>query len=468
MPKQVSQSEYDALLELISQFPEGALMDQIITASPANVSRRTVLRRLNTLLEQGRLRRSGQGRATRYRNPVVTETIVDRVIASSRVEDERYIPVSEEGAEIKRLVRRPREARHPVSYQREFLDSYLPNETSYLRHEDRQKLLAWGTIEQATRPAGTYANQILNRLLIDLSWNSSRLEGNTYSLLETEQLLELGESVDHKDAAEAQMILNHKAAIELLVEQADVIGFNVYTILNLHAVLADNLLGDPAAGGRLRTDIVGVAGTVFHPLAVPQLIEECFHQILATATAIEDPFEQSFFALVHLPYLQPFIDVNKRVSRLAANIPFVQKNLCPLSFVDVPAQAYLDGILGVYELNRIELLRDVFIWAYQRSAARYSAIRQSLGEPDPFRLRHRRHLATLIQSVIRQRLDKKKAGPAIKKFAEAHLDVKDWGRFIEITESELMSLHEGNVARYQIRPSEFEAWRKVWAPPRHA
>jgi len=462
MPKQISKSEYNALLELISKFPDGAMMDEIITSMPGKLSRRTVLRRLNDLLGQCCLRRSGKGRATRYRNPVVTETIVDPIKVGSSPEGERYIPVSTEGASIKQLVRRPLEARHPVGYQREFLDSYRPNETWYLPEDIRQELSAWGTIQKETRPAGTYVSQILNRLLIDLSWNSSRLEGNTYSLLETEQLLELGESADNKDAAEAQMILNHKAAIELLVNQADVIGFNNYTLLNLHAVLADNLLGDPEAGGRLRTTLVDIGGTVFHPLAIPQVIEECFQQVLATAAAIADPFEQSFFALVHVPYLQPFIDVNKRVSRLAANIPFIQKNLCPLSFVDVPERAYFDGILGVYELNRLELLRDVFIWAYQRSAARYSAIRQSMGEPDSFRLRYRQQIAALIHAVIRECMNKRKAGQAIKQFANANIDAIDQHRFIEVTETELMGLHEGNFARYQIRPSEYQAWKEVW------
>jgi Fic family protein len=90
-------------------------------------------------------------------------------------------------------------------------------------------------------PAGTHARQIIDRLLIDLSWNSSRLEGNTYSLLETERLLELGKSAEGKTARDSQMILNHKGAIELLVNNAEQIGFNRYTILNLHALLADKL-----------------------------------------------------------------------------------------------------------------------------------------------------------------------------------------------------------------------------------
>ena len=133
-----------------------------------------------------------------------------------------------------------------------------------------------GCPPEGERPAGTYARTIYSRLLIDLSWHSSRLEGNTYSLLETERLLELGEAAEGKDALEAQMILNHKAAIELLVDQADEIGFNRSTSLNLHALLVENLLADPQAGGRLRRIPVGIDGTVYHPLEAPQLIDDCF------------------------------------------------------------------------------------------------------------------------------------------------------------------------------------------------
>ena len=142
--------------------------------------------------------------------------------------------------------------------------------------------------------AGTYAQQIFNRLLIDLSWNSSRLEGNTYSLLETERLLEQGEAAEGKNAMETQMLLNHKDAIELLVEQAAEVGFNRYSILNLHALLSNNLLPDPQACGRLRTTPVKIGGSVYHPLEVPQLIDECFGQILTFTSKIEDPLNKPF------------------------------------------------------------------------------------------------------------------------------------------------------------------------------
>ncbi len=299
-------------------------------------------------------------------------------------------------------------------------------------------------------------------MLIDLSWNSSRLEGNTYSLLDTERLLNEGLPAEGMDPTETQMILNHKAAIELLIDHADHVGFNRYTILNLHALLAENLLRDSAAWGRLRSAPVEIGGSVYQPLAVPQLVEDCFDEILRKATDIDDPFEQAFFALVQLPYLQPFLDVNKRVSRLAANLPLIRANLCPLSFVDVPINAYVDGLLGVYELNRLELLRDVFCWAYERSCARYSVVRQSLGEPDPFRQRHRELIVELIRRVVRAGMTRRDAAELIRAQATTALPRADVARFVEVVETDLLNLHIGNIARAGLVPKEFEAWRAAW------
>jgi hypothetical protein len=302
----------------------------------------------------------------------------------------------------------------------------------------------------------------LDRLLVDLSWASSLLEGNTYSLLDTRRLIEEGQVAQGKDAAETLMILNHKAAIEFMVESAEELKFDRQTILNLHAMLSDNLLRDPGASGRLRSISVGLHQSVYQPLETPQLIEECFQQVVDTAAAIREPFEQAFFAMVHVPYLQPFEDVNKRVSRLAANIPLTRHNLCPLSFVDVPQRAYIDGLLGVYELNRVELLRDVFVWAYERSAQRYAAIRQSLGEPDRFRLRFRNELIEVIGDIVRRRAQpttEEVTAAAAKRVPSEHLD-----DFVRMVVNELGNLHEGNYARFRLRPSEYQAWQNAMRP----
>ncbi len=462
MPKPISLDETNSVLEAVASFPDGAGIEKIHEALGGRVVRRTLQRRLALLVEQQFVLVEGQARARRYRLPVANGLRPNTAYRRADGGGEISIPMSADGEALRQAVRRPIQNRRPIGYNRGFLDSYQPNDTFYLTRKNRLELHEIGSAPAIWRTAGTYARNILHRLLIDLSWNSSRLEGNTYSLLETERLLEGGEAAEGKNAVETQMLLNHKSAIELLVDQAEVIGFNTYTLLNLHALLADNLLPDPQACGRLRTMPVGIGGSTYHPLEVPQLIDECFRRILAKASEIADPFEQAFFVMVHLPYLQPFQDVNKRVSRLAANISLIRGNLCPLSFVDVPDHIYIEGIVAVYELNRIELLRDVFVWAYRRSSDRYSAIRQSLGEPDPFRLKFRVKIKEVVAEVVRRCMDKRLAAQWIAGKAATDIPLHDQHRFIEVVETELSSLHEGNFARYLIRPAEFEQWRQGW------
>jgi hypothetical protein len=261
------------------------------------------------------------------------------------------------------------------------------------------------------------------------------LEGNTYSLLDTERLINQGMADDTKSAKEAQMILNHKDAIEFIVQSAANIGCNRYTLLNLHAMLANNLLPDPQAPLRLRSMSAGIGGSAYTPLAIAQLISEQFDLILEKAEQIEDPFKPSFFMMGHLPYLQPFDDVNKLVSRLVANISFVQCNLSLLSFIDVPDDLYIQGMVGVYEQNNVSLLKDGFLWAYERSAIRYAVIRQSLGEPDPFKLLYRNQLRLLIGKIILEGINSQSASALIK-IQAAELPETDQPQFIEAVETE--------------------------------
>lgn len=106
--------------------------------------------------------------------------------------------------------------------------------------------------------------------------------------------------------------------------------------------------------------------------------------------------------MVHLPYLQLFSDVNKRSSRLAANLPLIRANLCPLTFLDVPENAYSLSMLGIYEMNRVDLLRDLFMWAYERSTQEYLVIKQDLIAPDPLRLAWREMIKETVRSVVAQ------------------------------------------------------------------
>lgn len=457
MSRIVPAEQLNLIARVISEHPEGigiSALEKALANHFPDINRRTLQRRLNRLQEDGRIVAEGESVALVYKPALIIITPQPAVY-----EVESYIPVSKEGGVIRDLVRQPLMQRKPVGYQRLFLEEYEPGVTFYLSASLRTQLHEIGRTPARERPAGTYAREILNRLLIDLSWSSSRLEGNTYNRLDTEKLIEFGQAAEGKDIQETQMILNHKAAIEMLIEEADQIGFNAFTFLNLHAILSENLLHDEDASGRLRRRPVDISGSVFHPLAMPQVLEDCFHLLLQKAAAIDDPFEQAFFVMVQLPYLQPFEDVNKRVSRLGANIPLIRNNLCPLSFIDVPEQAYIDGTLGVYEFNQVDLLRDVFIWAYERSCQRYLAITQTMAEPDPLRIRYRETLINVVQAIVSGRQT-----PSVKNIQQLTAELvpeHDKKAFNEMVLDAVQRLHEGNVARYRLKLSEFQAWKKI-------
>ncbi|HBG04516.1 MAG: cell filamentation protein Fic [Geobacteraceae bacterium GWC2_58_44] len=454
--------QQEEILALLTRNPDGLNSEGIRSGLKNPPHLRTVQRSLAELVTGRHIAAVGKGKATIYK--LLTSSGVPAASTGSDAPGaeegyESYIPLSEKGREIFSHVRRPRGARAPVGYEREFLDSYLPNETWYLGEMTRNHLHRIGDTGDLERPAGTYGRAMLNRLLIDLTWASCRLEGNTYSRLDTQNLIEFGRYPEGKDAQDAQMVLNHKAAIELLVDDAATIGFDAHTFLSLHGLLSENLMPDPDASGRLRSHPVQIGGTVFVPLAVPQTIEECFYEILRKAGDIRDPFEQAFFIMVHIPYLQPFEDVNKRVSRLGANIPLIKHNLSPLTFIDVPERAYIDAMLGVYELNRVELLRDLFVWAYERSAKEYVVIRKSLAQPEPLRLRYRRQLHELVADIVREK--EPDFLPAVERYAEENIGGGDRAAFVEMVQDEIKRLHPGIIARYRLRPSEFAAWQEA-------
>lgn len=450
------------LIKVIENYPNGIGLNDLFLVFAKKIPKRTLQYRLSNLVKKEIVIVRGFGRSTKY---FLKEKKEEIEIQKNQITDSKsysLIPLTTEGIKLQKQIILPLQLRKHVSYQRKFLDNYIPNQTHYLDESLLRKLAKLGDGAEKKLPAGTYARKIYQRLLIDLSWNSSRLEGNTYSLLETERLLATGEEASGKDWIDAQMILNHKDAIEFIVSLSEEISINRYIILNIHALLSNNLLRDPNACGKLRKIPVNIGKSVYHPLEVPQLIEEYFEKILFKAKMIMNPFEQSFFLMVHLPYLQPFLDVNKRVSRLAGNIPFIRENLSPLSFVDVPKSDYIQGLLAIYELNRVELFRDLFVWAYERSASLYIATLEAMGDPDPFRIRYRDYIQKVIFEIVENKMNKFQAANYIAEFASKHISLEDRDYFVNVAEIEARSLHEGNFARFKIRPSPFFEWYKEW------
>src|SRR3990167_8484283 len=387
--------------------------------------RRAIQRALAGLIKEGALEVAGKARARVYS---LKDSLFKSPEPSLFLGDEadkdrlKNIFISEGADELLHYFSEPLHHRKPIGYNQDFLRSYIPNQTSYLSPSLQKELLKVSGIQNNIQPAGTYARNILNRLFIDLSWNSSRLEGNTYSLLETKRLIELGKNAAGKDLIEAQMILNHKDAIEYIVESAHEKKISAHEVCSIHALLSNNLLGDPSASGRVREIAVGISGTTYLPLDNPHVLKEYCDMFIKKMNLIDDPFEQSFFALVHLSYMQAFEDVNKRTARIVANIPLIKRNLKPLSFTDVDQETYGKSLLGVYEKNDVCLFRDLYLWAYTRSSQRYSAIQQAMGEPNLLKLKYRADIQGIIRTVILEKV----AGPHVVQRIQNLMAVKNF------------------------------------------
>jgi Fic family protein len=352
-------------------------------------------------------------------------------------------------AVVRAHLRTPYNRRPPVGYGRTFLDRYVPDKSFYLPEADRVRLREAGQANRAPLPAGTFARRILERLLVDLSWASSRMEGNTYSILEAERLLQLGEEATGKDRKEAIMILNHKEAIQYVVNNLASIAVSRVDICNIHALLADGLLIDAAMAGRLRRMPAGITHSSYRPLEDQYEIEEEFGILMVKAAAITDPFEQSFFLLVHIPYLQAFDDVNKRTSRIASNIPLLKADLAPMSFFTMDDNAYIDALIGIYELNNVALLREIYLETYITSAESYRTLRAEVESPDKAALAYREFVRAAVQRCV---LDWKAfRSDAVTAMAEAAgIPEADRRGVVDYIGREVASLHEGNVIRYRL------------------
>lgn len=418
-----------AILDYLADHPAAGREDIRRHIAP-DVSGPTVWRALKRLVDEGRLEVTGKARATGY------------ILAGAAV--------------VHAHLQVPYNRRKPATYNREFLDHYIPDKSFYLGEADRQRLHEAGRPMPPTLPAGTYARRILERLLVDLSWASSHLEGNTYSILETERLIRFGEEASGKDRKETVMILNHKEAIQYVVDNINDITISRQDIFNLHALLADGLLTDPAMAGRLRRMPVGITHSSYRPLGEQFAIEEEFDILIQKAAVISDPFEQSFFLLVQVPYLQAFDDINKRTSRIASNIPLLKTDLAPMSFLTMDDGEYIDGLIGIYELNNVSLLREVYIDAYLTSAENYRVLRAEVETPEKAALAYRDFVRKAVRRCV---LEWKAFRPEniMAMAIEAGIPETDREQVVNYIGDEFNSLHEGNIIRYRLRPEDLAA-----------
>ncbi len=425
-----------------------------------NEPRATVNRSLSRLVNGGQLKKSGAGRSVVYQ-PVFAAPPHDPLVLYARepapppTMGAAGFPWSRDALPVIQALSAPLGTRSPVSYQRGFVGGYQPNASSLLPPSLAAGLAEAGRSKEQ-QPAGTYARKVLEQLLIDLSWSSSRLEGNRKSLLDTRELFERGRSPG--DDRDATMLLNHKEAIEFMVDAVPTEGVMVPVVRNLQAVLMRDLLPDPADLGAIRSRVVNIHGSVYLPSQVPTLLDETLSTIVAKARQINNPVESAFFLWVNLAYLQPFADGNKRTSRLAANMPLMLSNCAPLSFLDVESNDYALAMLAVYERCDVLPAVELFEWTYRRSIHKYQAIVESMGGPDPVRSRYREQLGEAIRQIVFYGLSQDKAVAALGVAAGDQL------AFNAILQTELQHLQPYNCARYRLPFGRTQAWIDAGRP----
>lgn len=320
-----------------------------IVKSGEKVSLVTVKRSLSKLAEAGILTAVGSGRSAGY-----SISAVGRILAEIDAHEYCFIEPDK---------------RYGLNRYNFDLLAAWPRD---IFTEDELKILDDATVEYKTRtkqlPVAIQKKE-LERLIIELSWKSSKIEGNTYTLLDTEKLILENKEASGHDKKEAQMILNHKDAFNYI--RANATQFKTITQKNLkelHAILVKNL----SAGLGLREKPVGVVGSMYRPLDNVYQITEAVDALGEAVSRMSTPYAKALVALLSIGYIQPFEDGNKRTSRLMANALLLAYGLSPLSYRSVDENEYREAMLVFYELNSIMPFKKIFVGQYNFAAQNYA------------------------------------------------------------------------------------------------
>lgn len=216
--------------------------------------------------------------------------------------------------------------------------------------------------------SGVEYRKEMERLGVDLSWKSSQIEGNTYSLLETERLLKERETAKGKTKEEAIMLLNHKEALDFILDNPDYLKeLSIRRIEDIHIILTKEL----EVGSGIRKRRVGITGTNYRPLDNEFQIREALEDSCRLINGKEDVFEKALLALLLLSYIQPFTDGNKRTARIGSNAILMAWGYCPISFRTVDSIDYKKAMLMFYEQNNIASFKQIFIEQYEFAVKNY-------------------------------------------------------------------------------------------------
>lgn len=314
------------------------------------VSYLTLQRLLKKLIEENYLYTKGSGKGTRYFVSPAYEVIHEVKVEEyfKKEVDERVIKMEYDLGLIKNVLNK--------------IDLFSPQEMDRLKglqtlYQEKMRNLSEGQYKQE-----------LERLAIDLSWKSSQIEGNTYSLLETERLLKDKETAAGRTKDEAVMLLNHKEAIDFIVSHSNYVKpLSVRAIEDIHCILIRELNVER----NLRRRSVGISGTNYRPLENEFLIREALEEMCGLINLKQNAFEKALLALLLISYIQPFNDGNKRTARIVSNALLMVHEYCPISFRTVDSTEYKMAMLIFYEQNNISAFKNIFIDQFEFAVKTY-------------------------------------------------------------------------------------------------
>ncbi len=337
------------ILDFIKHHPNCS-SNEILQGINERKSLATVKRTISKLIQGKLIISTGRGKATRYKlSPFYT--------LFEQIEVDKYYEKEVDERKINE------------KFNFSLIAEILPN----------IKLFSNTEIEKLTSLQNEYTDNIselsefeykkeLERLSIDLSWKSSQIEGNTYSLLETERLLKEKETAAGKSKEEAIMLLNHKDAIDFIIKNPEYLfPLTVSKIEDIHSLLTKEL----AVDRNIRKRRVGISGTNYKPIDNEFQIKEALSGMCELINRKESVFERALLVLILLSYIQPFVDGNKRTARIVSNAILINHKYCPVSFRTVDSVDYKKAMLLFYEQNNITNFKRIFIEQFEFAVKTY-------------------------------------------------------------------------------------------------
>jgi len=337
------------ILNFVKEYPNCS-SNEIMHGISENKSLATIKRTISKLILEKLIFSIGKGKATRYRlSPFYT--------IFEQIEINKYYEKEIDERDINE------------NFNFSLITEILPNVNIFSNKEiEKLTILQEKYIQNISELSEFEYTKELERLAIDLSWKSSQIEGNTYSLLETERLLKEKETASGKSKEEAIMLLNHKDAIDFIIGNPDYLfPLTISKIEDIHNILTKDL----AVDRNIRKRRVGISGTNYKPIDNEFQIKEALSGICELINGKENIFEQALLTLILISYIQPFVDGNKRTARIVSNAILINNKYCPISFRTVDSVDYKKAMLLFYEQNNVMNFKGVFIEQFEFAVKTY-------------------------------------------------------------------------------------------------